>query len=199
MLTKQEIVDYFLAKSGQFIIPDFMATTGMSDPILKALIKNSLKKYSDYIPVIHEELLFLSNNKIFKNPYPRFIISINQNTNNPFKSNLGLISSHKWSYTSNTGRLSFEFPQGTYRVKYAVSHAIDESDLSVPTLSYEDDLFLDLFTADMMISVGRSRRTFILNDLPFQVDYDAMVSEGEDLKAATIEMLRERSQQFLIG
>lgn len=194
MLTKQEMIDYFLAQSGQFHIPEFLATSNMGDNFLKSIINQSLKTFSDFNPKIQEEILPLNSVHVFENP-PSFIIDIRPHSNSQFYPQYSKsISKHYWSYESP--RLTLRTGSGFYIVKMAFNHELDE-ECNIPSLSFRDNQFLNLFSAQMMISVGKSRRSFLMNDLPFTVDAESMISEGLELKDKTVEVLRERAKVHL--
>lgn len=206
MITKDQMIEYLLVNSGQYLLGDFVTTSGMEEKYFIALVKSVLVTYSNFIPVEKRKTMKLFNGLKFdgKNgqDIPQFIVEIrnkNQNVvgNILFGTNKNsVISKHHWEFNSDNS-LSFRYPQGYYEVHYAVNHKYDEETHSIDTLSEGDPLFLDLFTAQMMLSIGKSRRAFLLNDLPFTIDADSLVSEGESLKDSTMEKLKERSRHYL--
>lgn len=59
-----------------------------------------------------------------------------------------------------------------------------------------DRIFIDLVLAKFLQKVGRSRRTFRLNDLPIEYDAEAMVSEGIELEREARERMYDQSNWY---
>ena len=57
--------------------------------------------------------------------------------------------------------------------------------------------FINLCTGKFMIALGRSRRAFTLNELPFQMDTAEMVGEGQELWDNTVVRMEETSDCFM--
>lgn len=207
MITKTELVDYFLAMSGQYLIPDFLKVNQITDKTLNAIIKSALTTYSELNPNVKTKVLGLYNGKVFDGKdgedIPDLIISIKSNVGNGISFNWfgynhlgdGLISPNHYKLMPDKS-LKFALPQDFYTVQYTVPHVYDTEKESIESIS-NDNLFMDLFSALMMIAVGRSRRAFAMNDMPFTVDADSMISEGTELKNEVIEKLKERSKYIL--
>jgi hypothetical protein len=58
--------------------------------------------------------------------------------------------------------------------------------------------FINLAAAKFMIALGRGRRAFMLNELPVQLDGDALVSEGQLLWETTVARIEETSDIFML-
>lgn len=58
--------------------------------------------------------------------------------------------------------------------------------------------FLNLCTAKFMIALGRSRRQFVLNEMPVQIDGSELASEGKELWETTVARVEETSDAFLM-
>lgn len=82
---------------------------------------------------------------------------------------------------------------------------IDEADannperINLPTISYNDDQFLDLLQGMFLRALGVSRRAFTLNDLPLTTDGADIASEGQSLEEAAMEEIRNNKSKFYLA
>lgn len=68
----------------------------------------------------------------------------------------------------------------------------------VDTITDEDETFFNLLRAKFMISLGRSRRAFTMQDLPIATDASEIVAEGKELEREVTEDLYENDgKQYL--
>ena len=58
-------------------------------------------------------------------------------------------------------------------------------------------LFLNLVTAKFMVSLGTSRSSFVINDLPVTLNGAELSSRGQELLDKTMEVITENSDAFL--
>lgn len=103
---------------------------------------------------------------------------------------------HGILYTSETGKMDI---QAHY--EYPVVDMLDSSGILVDAeFQYidigKDRLFVDLVLARFLISLGRSRRAFALNNSPINFDSAELVSEGTELRKETMEKLYEQSTWY---
>ncbi|CAH9015158.1 conserved hypothetical protein [Vibrio phage 150E35-1] len=56
--------------------------------------------------------------------------------------------------------------------------------------------FIEYLTGKFMVTLGRSRRGFQLNDSPVQIDADSMISEGQAMVDRMVEQMQETSDVF---
>lgn len=68
----------------------------------------------------------------------------------------------------------------------------NETIYDVPTITSEDTVFFQLLQGLFLQGIGRSRRSFTLNDLPINMDADTLASEGESIE----EKARENFQNI---
>ena len=59
-----------------------------------------------------------------------------------------------------------------------------------------DRILLDLILARFLIALGRSRRTFSLNNSPINFDAAELVAEGTELRKETLELLYQQSHWY---
>lgn len=59
--------------------------------------------------------------------------------------------------------------------------------------------FFDLLTAKFMITLGRNRRAFTIDDLPITTDADTMISDGEEKLAEALESLIENDSNWFLS
>jgi len=71
-------------------------------------------------------------------------------------------------------------------------------DVTFSTINERDDpLFFELLVARFLITLGRSRRAFTMNDLPIEMDGGELVSEGQELWRESLEKLEENDKWWL--
>ena len=78
---------------------------------------------------------------------------------------------------------------------YTVPHVYKDD--VIQTIDIENQKFMSLVAARFMITLGRSRRAFLLNDLPFQMDADMLITEGQDLYERTMQDIMTNSSFYL--
>ncbi|MDK1290186.1 hypothetical protein [Pseudoalteromonas umbrosa] len=109
-----------------------------------------------------------------------------------------------WEY--NKPILSVSGTAGLYDVTMHRHHTLsnirkDDKNLvthaEVDSIDYSDDIFFDILVGFFLMSLGRSRRAFTLNDLPVTMDASDLVSEGEDKVNDAKERLTEQSSWYL--
>lgn len=99
-------------------------------------------------------------------------------------------------YTTETGTMDI-----TAHYSY-IREEIFDSDGKLVDVDMEDvdegvdRIFIDLVLAKFLQKVGRSRRTFRLNDLPIEYDAEAMVSEGIELEREARERMYNQSNWY---
>lgn len=74
---------------------------------------------------------------------------------------------------------------------------VEVLDVDISGITESDDKFIDLVTAVFLISIGRSKRAFTINDLPLTTDASELISEGGVLKEATMDSLKARDKWYL--
>lgn len=211
MITLEDIKSQFLSTTGNYLIDgsEFEEFIGMKDSALIFILKRALATYSKYKPLRRTGVLELVSEKVFNgtnssgNPedIPSIIIEI-ENKSRVWPLHFAMssvrtmavptrssyyIPKNLWKYSAR--KLWFAMAAGNYVCSYGVEYPI-EVDGSVISLSLEDDRFINLLMAEMMIAIGRSRKNFASKDLPFDMGGAEMASEGESLRSTTIEEIR---------
>ncbi len=109
-----------------------------------------------------------------------------------------------WEYNKPT--LSVASSSGMYDITMHRHHTLDNItkdasnlviDAELPSIDYADDIFFDILVGFFLMSLGRSRRAFTLNDLPVTMDGSDLVSEGETKVNEAKERLTEQSSWYL--
>lgn len=200
-------MDAFSIQSGQFILENIEEATMFRHDLVEMLIIRELAVYSRYRPEVKTEFLELYDGKVFDdNPAsfpqrkPILIADIKTRAGltQYFSYNrFGTISSQYWRYDSSTGVFKTFLPKNSYEVRYAVPHVYDKEKKSIESLELTDSFFIDLFVGRLMISIGRSRRSFALNDLPFTQDGEQLVAEGQGIYEKAIEDIQTTSDWML--
>ena len=197
MLTYDDLLELTFTETGQYLID--LETTMLDRNKVELLIERELNWFSKYYPVRKRASLYLFDGKQFTieqdGDIPFNILSIQRQYNQ------ASLSYQMWgkpryrnpSFTYNNGHLSLCGESGVYDIEYSVYHRYDKERGCIDTLTSESP-FVNLFIAKFMISVGRSRKAFLLNDLPLTMDSDSMVSEGQELYQSTREYIMETSR-----
>lgn len=197
MLTYDELIDLTLTETGQFIVD--LDTTMLDCKKIELMIERELNWFSKYYPVRKRASLFLFDGKQFTEEQdkeiPFNILSIQRayNQNSTTFLMWGRPRFRNTAFTYNNGILNLMGESGVYDVEYSVYHKYDRENQCIETLTSESP-FVNLFIAKFMISIGRSRKAFLLNDLPLSMDSDSMVGEGQELYQSTREYIMETSR-----
>lgn len=109
-----------------------------------------------------------------------------------------------WEYNKPT--LSVSGSDGMYDITMHRPHTLEDiekddnnlvTEATIPSIDYADDIFFDILVGFFLMSLGRSRRAFTLNDLPVTMDASDLVSEGETKVNEAKERLTEQSSWYL--
>lgn len=192
-------------ESGQYVLG--MDSTFMSGKYVnyfKIIVTQELKYYSKYKPLSGTYFDKLYNGKKFSgigHPVPKAITNIyydyaDSKSMMPLSSGadnyrepINRFPNNLWVYKNST--LITKFPSGEYTYDWIADYYIDND--NIVGISESDSQLINLVTGKFMRSLGRSRRSTILQDSPFELDYDSLVSEGDDLYQSTKESLQEKS------
>ena len=195
MLTLEELFNLILIRSGQFLI-------GKDDVELdydkfETLVKKTLKTYSKYKPIREKLFITLTNYQYtFTENIPYYISDVNPCYSTVFNPLLqiatqsGNVPFVEWEYRKPTLYTNFN---GKAEVVAWFEWEIKTVDSGKKFIELEDELYLDLITAEFLMGLARSRRSFSLNDLPITNDSEILASEGQKLYEDTIETLRQTS------
>lgn len=207
-MTLTEIVDYLLVQSGQYILKDFDKTL-LSYKQLWRLIEPELLRYGKYRPVVKTFNMYLpSTSYTFLTDIPDWISnvrpiegsrsSIQSVFASNVTSNLNIPRQFVWKYEKP--RLFCQY-EGLFDITgmYLYSTVIENDDsgeiydVVINNLDFSHTSFLDLIHGKFLMTIGKSRRAFTINELPITMDGDTLASEGESLYNDAKEGLYERS------
>lgn len=197
MLSYDDLIDITLTETGQFIVD--LDTTMLDQSKIELMIERELNWFSKYYPVRKRASLYLFNGKQFlgenNEDIPSNILSIQRQSCQPSTGYIiyGRPRYRVPSYSYQGGVLSLAGDPGFYDVEYSMYHKYDKEKQMIETVNI-DSPFVNLFISKFMISIGRSRKAFLLNDLPLTMDSDSMVSEGQELYQSTREYIMETSR-----
>lgn len=197
MLKYDELIELTLTETGQYIID--LDTTMLDCKKIELMIERELNWFSKYYPVRKRASLFLFDGKQFTveqdKEIPFNILSIQKSCNQSSEAFLmwGRPRFRNPSFLFSDGVLTLYGEPGIYDVEYTVYHKYDKKKQCIETITSESP-FVNLFIAKFMVTIGRSRKAFLLNDLPLSMDSDSMVSEGQELYQSTREYIMETSR-----
>lgn len=77
------------------------------------------------------------------------------------------------------------------------THVDDTRQFDVRTISLADQAFFDHVRAGFLMGVGRSRRSFTLNDLPITMDADQICSDADTLEQKAMESMQNYQKFYL--
>lgn len=187
-VTLDEIIQVVLLESGQFIA-DLPATL-LDKQKFKVLVARELGIYSRYMPNKTTTIGVLFDGKVFDQFVdgfvPTSIVDIRYDAAgngsiHPYLPTFGPIHSYHWQYRNPV--LKFRYPQGVYEYTYIGPHQIGQND-TYPTINLHDKV-INLIIGRFLMTVGRSRRAFTVDEIPINTDADTMVSEGKELYEKT--------------
>jgi len=193
-MTLQEVFNLILSRTGEFLIG--ADNVELDRDKFEVLVKKCLKTYSKYKPKREKLFVIISDYKYtFQDKIPEFISDVNPTYNtvlNPLlmyhpHSNLPEI---EWEYRKPTLYTNFN---GSAEVEAWFNWEIEVDGSGEKYIELEDELFIDLVTAEFLMGLGRSRRAFTLQAIPISTDSEMLVSEGQKLYEDTIETLRQTS------
>lgn len=229
-MTLDELVDYVMTESGEFIVGE-LETTQINRHRFHLITKRALAIYSKYRPLTDRQTLAVNSSldltDVSGGQTPAWIsrvmpVSDSSSTSSGtgqgaaafIYGNAGGLSDPylasgrprhiPWEYNKPT--LSVAGSSGMYDITMHRHHTLenikkDEANLvidgEIPSIDYADDIFFDILVGFFLMSLGRSRRAFTLNDLPVTMDGSDLVSEGETKVNEAKERLTEQSSWYL--
>lgn len=218
MIKLSELVDLILLESGQFLLEDLDAANIKLDQFY-LMTKRVLSHYEQYRPLEkHLSKVISSNSLTFSEGegIPEWVSAVQPATglkglgflNNPlnavFSVGRGYAGQHAWTYDKPVLTCAFA---GEVEIVALYKYTVEETktsdgkvkDVVFPDLN-ADDTFIQLLTARFLISMGRSRRAFLITDIPVSVDADQLVQEGNELWTLQTERLQDMSKwQLALG
>lgn len=199
-MTYDEIVDIMLIEAGQFIAG--LDATMLNKPQIETIIKRELKIYSRYYPKVVSRRGLLKNGYKFTKEVdgciPKNITKIEGNVfgnNILFPYSTLPTQMHQFNWRYENGTLYTRHPEGIYDYSYITDHEYEND--QIDSLDANTDPFLNMLTGRFMMVLGRSRRAFVLSELPFSMDSDHLYSEGKELYDDSIEYIKEHSAYWL--
>lgn len=208
MKTLSELFDIVVMESGMFLVADSVEI-GKDSENFRKLTEFVLQEYSQYIPKTGSLQIITYGRffDIYESPrrvYDVIPLETFQSTNYIFQQALyGGSPGNGRSKTPFVWR--YEKPRlyipysGKFEVKYYDDHIIelDETDLENPFYYISSELkpvFTKLLTARFMISIGRNRRAFSMDEIPVKMDSTELVSEGKEMLEKAMEELQNNAK-----
>lgn len=201
MITYQDILYSVLLETGQWI--GGLEATAISKQQMDIIIKRELGQYSRFIPNVVTRTIPIGGQYRFSEEVdgqiPLQVTSVAAENNAytaGYRRGNNTIGISNWQY--NAPVLQLRFPgvsDRLYIVTYTVPHVYRDD--VIQTIDIENQKFMSLVAARFMITLGRSRRAFLLNDLPFQMDSDMLITEGQDLYERTMQDIMTNSSFYL--
>lgn len=184
-MTINELLDRVLIKTGQHL---YSANIEIDITKFKVIVQEALKTYSRYKPKRQRLFITLYNGRhTFVDNPPDDVLDLVPVEPYyhvlPFAS---AVQDLKWVYRKPDVYANFS---GDAEVEAIYQYIINPDD----TVDVDDDLFVDLVTALFLISIGRSRRAFTVEDIPISTDATDLVSEGQSLYDTVVNRLMETS------
>lgn len=192
MIQYDDLIDTALVETGQFITG--IEATMLNQDKLELLIKRELQWYSRYYPIRKRKQIAIDSSRVyeFKTDIPKTVTSIVRESSGTSQRMFGYNVTHKPRFQYSDGVLEIESGfEGIYTVEYLLDHEYKNE--AIETLDMQSQ-FVNLFIGKFMISLGRSRQAFLLNDLSFTMNGDSLASEGQELYQATKEFIYETSR-----
>ncbi|BCG50082.1 hypothetical protein [Ralstonia phage RP13] len=196
-LSLDQLIDVILLESGQFIA-DLDATL-LDKTKLGTMVKRELAWYSRYQPFKATVVSSLYDKKVFSLQadgfVPKNIVDIRTDrfnfigyTTAPIP---GPVHSYYWRYENPI--LYFRYPEGPYQMSYISDHVYDDVNQNLPTIDIGDRI-VNMMVGRFMMTVGRSRKAFTVDEIPLTTDAEAMYSEGKELYDKTEEEIKQNSR-----
>lgn len=194
MVTYDDILNVIMVETGQYI-SDLTATL-LDQPKVELMIQRELGLYSRYKPNKVTTYGTLYNQKTFDLTIDGFvpdsIVDIRTDRFVPAGIAItpipGPVHSYHWRYDKPV--LYFRYPQGEYIYSYIVPHKYVNNAISSIEIH---DRFINLVVGRFLMSVGKSRRAFTIDEIPINTDASEMISEGKELYDSTMEEIRINS------
>lgn len=200
-LSYTDLTEQLLLETGQFI--GGLDATLLIESNLVAMYKRELAFYSKYHPLQGTTSGRLYNNKVFQlendSVIPDQIIEIYRREVSSYlfggSRRNGLVSNYFWRYDKPV--LRFNLADDIYEYSYIINHKWDDANRVIPTLSLADHKFINLCVGRFMMTVGRSRRAFTIDELPISTDAAELVSEGKEIYDAAVDEVKQSSDYWL--
>lgn len=225
-ITFQELIDYVLLESGQYMAP--LEATLLTDTHVARIVTRELSLYSKYRPVSRE--VFVSANvsgevnfkTLSTDEKERDIPMMITNVRVPHgEYGISPAAIANYSYSPVTRERLVEAPtsnfdyrkpilylagSGGYKLTAHYSRYFDYAEINgkldgvISDISFEDDhLFVEMLIGKFLQYVGRSRRAFTIDNLPITYDSSEMVSEGQEKYNEAYRVLTEENSKWYEG
>jgi len=118
---------------------------------------------------------------------------------------------HTWELDKKTYPFVYDNPSiwlpmvGNYDIKSMHDHVVREEVIEgekiyhVDTIGHKEDVFFKLLAGKFLMGLARSRRAFILNDVPITTDADTLYSEGQAMEEKAEEDLSEKVGKWYLA
>jgi hypothetical protein len=195
-ISYQDLVDILLIESGQFIA-DLDATL-LDQNKMEIMIQRELALYSRYKPNYITTYAELYNQKVFSLDIDGYVPVTISDIRTDMFNNIGYSFSplpaavHNYYWRYDNPILYFRYPQGIYTYTYTLKHIYDQVNMNLPTINIEDRV-INMILGRFLMTLGKSRRAFTVDEIPIQVDASEMISEGKEIYDNTLEEVRQNA------
>jgi hypothetical protein len=222
MLKLTDLVELVMLETGEFIV-ETLQNVNLDLPKFWLMTKRILLTYEQYKPLTFAQNIHLTSPKFqfsedMEHGIPDWISEVVPVNVTNMMDIFYYSSLHRLYQQGMTETLEFPRPfifkydrpnlhvtergimevTGQYAHEYEEIHEAEQGlvEVGLKTLTLRDRLFIDLVSSRFLMSVGRSRRAFTLNELPIAMDADMLVSEGQDRWDRAMEELQQTSKWY---
>lgn len=220
-MNTKDIFDHILLRSGQFVMSK--TKVELDEDRFSLLVEEALAIYSKYSPFEKHFYVEVTNNRTYRftegNTFgagepdaissvtPIRVLGINpwmlrQVYGIPMSDgNIDIRQECPWEYRKPY--ITFPYP-GEFDILAFYRHKIiklEDDDgriyYDIPAISLRDDAFMKLIRGMFLEGIGRSRRSFTLNDLPIVMDADTIANEGREMITEATEQMQKEAKFYL--
>lgn len=196
-----ELAELVVMKSGQHIVGD-LSDLGFKLDTFWKLAQAPLDDFNNHRPV--ESKIRVSLNQLTMSPAPQHVSAVIP-TLVPALGNLDNVHDPvevvPFEYDETTGRLAIGHTVGPWMVTGHYARVPVEErngsgvliEVEIPNVDYGDDEFIDMVTGLFMMSLGRSRRAFTLEEFPLTTDAAEMIQEGKEMMDEAEASLKDKN------
>lgn len=214
-----DIFERILVKSGQFLLR--VDNIELDPTRFKVLVEDALVILNKHRPIDRHVYITVNSPRTYTFseeldgiiPYSVVdAVPVRPSAVNPYMLNMMGLGSDRNEYMSEKGSVPFEYRKPNLTVSFSGDfdvHCIDYYEIiseqddsgaivfSIPELTINESYFFELLRGMFLQTLGRSRRSFTLNDLPIAMDADQITAEGENIIENAMEDLIANAKTHL--
>jgi hypothetical protein len=198
-----EAIDYIILETGNYLVSNLVRSDINLDRFL-ILTKIVLGEYCNYRPLRKTIIANISSNphEFIYNTSPVVIDKINISNSDPVYRQEHISPLPSWRYErpnlyiATTGFLEISGAFDYYIAPITENNQIIDYDIQ--DIGFKETEFLALLKAKFLVTIGKQRRAFTANDIPFATDASEIVSEGAELWNITVERLQSNAKWWIV-